>query len=207
MSTISFTVNSLIIRNTRSAHQDTNYVALSLSKNGSPVATQVVDVGDQNSGTHGINVSVTIPATYAPADRFTLNYLVLNHGGDLPPLVSQCCTSIFLGYNWNAYNASDATPAGNWTTALPACMVHAARGSHRADWWNEIQHAFQTLIQQRCDGPVAMDSFSFQGSSIPAIIAAASQARPLSFDYPGIDSPGGCGSNSDYSVHWYATRQ
>jgi hypothetical protein len=61
-----------------------------------------------------------------------------------------------------------------------------------------------SVLMPDCDGPVATQQTPFLGRDLWVKTAAG----PLRFstDNPGINSPGGCGANSDYVVHWSITR-
>jgi hypothetical protein len=59
-----------------------------------------------------------------------------------------------------------------------------------------------------CDGFVAADAIGRTKSQWDMLIDSAGGAMfRKTLHYPGTDSPGGCGSNSDYTVTWSVTRE
>jgi hypothetical protein len=56
----------------------------------------------------------------------------------------------------------------------------------------------------RCDGPVALEQIVISGRDLQ--IATANGVHTVITDHPGIDSPTGCGDNSDYEVTWSIRR-
>jgi hypothetical protein len=55
-----------------------------------------------------------------------------------------------------------------------------------------------------CDGMVAQDEVAFTGTAL--LDATAFGAHTETHNYPGSDSPAGCGSNSNYDLTWSITR-
>jgi hypothetical protein len=60
---------------------------------------------------------------------------------------------------------------------------------------------FTTLFFANCDGPVAAEQVVFTGAQLSAKTANGVDFTHATF-HPGTDSPGGCGSNSEYWVGW-----
>ena len=200
---INFTMTSFALNNTRSLHEDTNYVALAVSQNGAIPQPQAKRIGDVNNGTHAVNMTVSVPSTYSPTDTFALSYLVINHGGGSTQDVLAHCSNAMTQTPLKTFNALDAqlVPVGNFQ--LPRCLSSGLRAADDMNlWWNQIKAQFQHLSTDRCDGPVAIDRFSFTGAALDQMILV-SQANPFSIIYLGIDSASFCGSNSHYSVQWY----
>jgi len=63
MPTIIFSLDSFRITETRSLHNDTDYVSLSITVGTNPAVTQTKAMGDVNNGTHdvGLAVSAEVP--------------------------------------------------------------------------------------------------------------------------------------------------
>jgi hypothetical protein len=98
-----------------------------------------------------------------------------------------------------AFDEAGATvvPVGN--TQLPKDFSPTLRvADHIKLLWNLIKPQFKGLDSNHCDGPVAIDKFSFTGAALTKILLAS----PYSFIYLGTNSAVGCGSNSHYSVQW-----
>jgi hypothetical protein len=190
MSDFVFTLNSFAISNTRAAHNDTDYVALGLSVNGVPSAPQVKKVGNVDNGTHQVNLTIPL-ATINEGDKYALSYLVLNHGGGKTGDILTRCANAMTQTQLKDFSPLDVMPAtGILRTAAEMNTL-----------WNLVKALFKNSSSDWCDGPVAIDRFSFLGRSVTSI-QLASQQTPLSIIYEGIDSHDGCGSNSDYSVQW-----
>ena len=197
---INFTVKSFALSNTRSVHEDTNYVALAISHNGTVLPPQTKKVGNVNNGTHAVNMTVSVPSTFNDNDTFAFSYLVINHGGGKTQDVLNHCASAMTNTSLTAFDAAGAqiVPVGNYQ--LPSCLSSELRDI--GVLWSLIKTQFQHLSTDTCDGPVAIDRFSFTGAALAQMILA-SQGNPFSFIYLGIKSNIGCGSNSDYSVQWF----
>jgi hypothetical protein len=201
MSGWKFTMKSFALNNTRSLHEDTNYVCLGLSVNGKVFAPLAQRIGNVNNGTHKVNVSLPL-STLDSNDQIVFSYLVINHGGGSTQDVLAHCQSAMTQTPLKDFNAVDAQLVPVQGGSVPKCMESKLRAADDLKtWWNLIKSQFTHLSSDRCDGPVAIDRFSLMGSSVTPL-QLASQANPFSFIYLGIDSAVGCGSNSDYSVQW-----
>jgi hypothetical protein len=190
MSDFVFTLNSFAISNTRAAHNDTDYVALGLSVNGVPSAPQVIKVGSVDNGTHQVNLTIPL-ATIDEGYKYVLSYLVLNHGGGKTGDILTRCANAMTQTPLKDFNPQDV---------MPATGILRTAGDMNT-LWDLVKALFKNSSSDWCDGPVAIDRFSFLGSSVTGI-QLASQRTPLSMFYEGIDSHDGCGSNSYYSVEW-----
>lgn len=94
-----FTIESFNILDTRSAHNDTDYVTAGLTGK----ANQVKDMGDVNNGTH--NVGLYFDEGVAPLDVVTLNYVIVNSGKDPDALGKYFANfgfniGVLFGQNW-----------------------------------------------------------------------------------------------------------
>src|SRR5262249_11474153 len=74
-----FTMDSFGISNTRSRHEDTDFVYLSATVGGNPTVFVKKSMGDVNNGTHsvGLSIEVDIPDDDTPV---VFNYLIMNSG-------------------------------------------------------------------------------------------------------------------------------
>jgi hypothetical protein len=202
MSEINFTLKSFALSNTRSLHEDTNYLALALTQNEKQLPPQVRKIGNVNNGTKQVNMTISISGTYKTADTFTFSYILINHGGGSTEEVSTHCLNAISSAPMKNFSTKGATPVSVSGTQLPMCLSTALRAKDDMNAsWNLIKSFFQHMDTNHCDGPVAIDSFSFTGAELDNLILV-SQATPFSIIYLGTDSAIGCGSNSDYSVQW-----
>ena len=187
MPSFTITLNSFAITNTRSVHNDTDYVCLGLNVNGidsKPVAQRV---GDVNNGTHQVNLSISHPLLDLK-DRIAFSYLIINHGGGKTEDVLLHCEAAVTLTPLKTFTPSDTQPSKQIQRT----------SAYLNNFWNEIQSQFKNVSSDHCDGPVAIDRFSFLGSSV----AGLASESPFNITYPGIDSATFCGSNSHYSVEW-----
>jgi hypothetical protein len=196
-----FALQSFALTNTRSVHEDTNYVSFGLSVNGKVFAPLSRRMGNVNNGTHQVALDFAIP-TFTDNDEIVISYLVINHGGGNTREILTSCEHCMTQTVLKDFSSSDAQLVPVQGGSVPKCMSTPLRsGSDMNVWWNQIESQFNGVSTDRCDGPVAIDRFSFFGSNIGNMILN-SNSHPLSFIYLGIDSAIGCGSNSDYSVQW-----
>lgn len=201
MSSINFTLQSFALSNTRSVHEDTNYLAIALTHNGSLLPPKVQKIGNVNNGTKEVNMTISIPGTYNATDTFTFSYILINHGGDSTQNVLEYCLSAISDSPLKDFDQTKAVAISINGKLLPTSLLPNLRAKDFMNTkWNLIKSYFHH--QNHCDGPVAIDSFSFAGNEL-VNMELVSQAAPFSLIYLGTDSNIGCGSNSDYSVQWF----
>jgi PASTA domain-containing protein len=192
MAVFSFTLDSFQITDTRSLHQDTDYVTFTLlvkpgGGTGGTPRTLTKSMGDVNNGVHGVNLTFS-NITVNPTDTVVLNYLIVNSGHKTP---SQVVSAIETA--GTALLSQGVTTLGN----LIAPGVGSILGKAASWLGSELLGVFTA----NCDGPVAaeQDSFTF------ADLTAKTSHGPFSHStkHPGTDSPTGCGRNSVYIVNWH----
>ncbi len=186
-----FTLDSFQITDTRSLHNDTDYVNFTLlvkSANGSGTPrTLQKAMGDVNNGTHAVNLSFTnIPVH--PTDTVTLNYLIVNSGHKTPGQVQTALQSA---------GTQLATSAGTaiGTAILPG--LGSALGAV-AGW---LAGKLVGILNANCDGPVAAEQDVFTYNDLIAKTARGTFTHTT--DHPGTHSATGCGRNSRYKVTWH----
>jgi len=62
------------------------------------------------------------------------------------------------------------------------------------------------LAFANCDGPVAGETITVDGNILNSWALSPNTRHTETRDYPGSDSPSGCGSNSHYNVTWSVIR-
>lgn len=82
-------------------------------------------------------------------------------------------------------------------TAIPVPIIGSALGA-LAGWL--LASAWGVAFPD-CDGPVASGIHMFTGASLRAM-TANNQKTTETENHPGVNSPSGCGSNSNYDVTW-----
>ena len=186
-----FTLDSFQITDTRSLHEDTDYVTFTLlvkAKDGSGTPRVLTkSMGDVNNGVHSVNLAFT-NVQVNPTDTVTLNYLIVNSGHKNP---SQTIAAL------ESAGTKLATQGGAaiGTAILPGLgsILGAVAG------W--LAGQLVSIINANCDGPVAaeQDSFTFDD-----LVARTKNGQfKQSTRHPGTDSATGCGRNSNYIVNWH----
>jgi hypothetical protein len=186
MATFFFTLDSLQITDTRSLHEDTDYVTFTLTVNGK-TQTLTKSMGDVNNGVYGVGLTFQNVAIN-PSDTVVLNYLIVNSGNNNPTQIESLLESAAVKLVGQAGSALDMPE-------LDSALEQIAK------WLgDELISIFNTL----CDGAVAAEQDTFVGSDLFARTANGPFAQ--STRHPGTDSPHGCGGNSMYIVNWHVTQ-
>lgn len=177
----SFVLDSFIIENTRSFHEDTDYLSWTLAvipEGGQPnPQTKVKSMGSINSGTHTVNLQFQ-NVTVNPTDTVILNYLIFNAGSSsrvevettLETVAAQLVTA----------GASLDVPQGQ--SALSALSN-----------WLPVQ--FKNITHSLCDGAVAVEQDQFTGTGFPPSKIT---------NHQGADSSVFCRA-SLYIVNWHTS--
>jgi hypothetical protein len=197
---INFTLNYFGITNTRAVHEDTDYVIVGMSVNGKIIPPVAKRIGNVNNGQHQVNLTLSGPSTFTDADTFVFSYLIVNHGGGATADVLSHCQNAMIQTPLLQFSAADAQVVQVPGRSIPKCFDTTLRAADDMNiLWNQIKAQFTHLSTDRCDGPVAIDRFSWLGSSMSSVQLLLDVN---SWIYEGIDSAVGCGSNSSYGVNW-----
>lgn len=198
-----FGVDHFTIHNTRSRHEDTDYISASVAVAGRPTRSATQKLGDLNNGTFGTDMHFAgVPVGDNETAVFT--YAIANSGHADPGAAEKALQStmtslaekgatIAAGAAGTAIGAALGASIG--TAVIP--VLGTALGA-LAGW---VVSSAGSLLFADCDGPVAAAVHTYSGSQLRA---GTSQALKLgnSDHHPGTDSAAGCGSNSDYDVAW-----
>jgi hypothetical protein len=206
-------LQSFALEQTRAEHADTDYLAAALwhAPFRTPPALSApqirrwnsVNNGVETSGTYKVGMSFEISNTFTDRDALVFSYLLINHGGGKEDQVESACRSALEDTALTTFQDPDSmlvsTPGGG---QVPQCMLPALRAADDINrLWNVVKPQFAHVHANRCDGPVAIDRFSFRGD----FLAIGQLHGTFSFIYEGTDSRDGCGPNSHYSVQWAIT--
>ena len=190
-----FTMDNFGISNTRSLHEDTDFVYLSATVGANPPVFVQKSMGDVNNGTHSVGLSVEVDI---PDDDtiVVFSYLVINngHGGnDAKAKAAQSALST-IAKEIIAHKAITATSIAVGSILVPffasaVAAVAVVMGLVEAG----------LVLFADCDGAVASGTLPFKCSDL---IKRTSSGQKISDNthHPGTDSPTGCGSNSSYST-------
>lgn len=179
MATYTFSLDSYEIKDTRSPHEDTIYVALGLTVNGQQAANaQTKFMGNQNNGTHPVGLSFANVAVPDGAE-VTMTYHIVNSGNKNPSAVEQALGDLV------GQEIPFTGPVSSW-----------------------LERTVTGFVNTRCDGPItppegrAITWHTFELNGLAPGVKAVDTINER-----GTDSPSGCGSNSHYIVTFSVTPQ
>jgi len=215
---IEFTMNNFVINMMRSGHlgikngSDTDYVGMAIKVTGQPVVIATKGVGDQTGGQVGVGLGLG-PITVHPGDLVYFHYAIINSGQGAPSAtgylekvgnallnaVEKADEAAIQSYTGLPLSQLSPQEAGALIgaqigTTLPGVgtILGAIAGWLADDVWN---FAFPD-----CDGPVAAGLFILDAWIIRSLATYGIYSR--TDNNPGVNSPSGCGANSDYQVDW-----
>ncbi len=194
MSFFSFSLDSFKITDTRSRHEDTDYVSFTLlvkpnNGTGTP-QTLTKSMGNVNNGVHKVNLSFP-RVSVGPTDVVVLNYLIVNSSHKNPSQVVSTLEST---------GSKLATEAGTAAGAAIGSVIPGlgtALGAI-AGW---LAGEVTSLLNANCDGAVAAEQNTFTYNDLVSRTAKGTFTHETK--HPGTDSAHGCGSNSMYYVTWH----
>jgi hypothetical protein len=194
--TYTFTLNSFRITDTRSLHNDTDFVGIAVAVGSNPpITVPTKAMGDVNNGTHQVNL--TIPnVTVEPGQMVAFTYNITNTGYNANS-VEQAIKSGVASEAQKALTAGAMALGG--LVGCPECgsLVGPAGG-------NWLLGKLEGVIFADCDGPVAGGAHTFPQASLAALTANG-KVYAVTDDDKGTDSATGCGGNSHYYVTWSVT--
>ena len=194
--TYTFTLNSFRITDTRSLHNDTDFVGISVAVGSNPpITVPTKAMGDVNNGTHQVNL--TIPnVSVEPGQTVAFTYNITNTGYNANSVEQAIKSAV-------ASEAQKALTAGGMAlgslVGCPECgsLIGPAGG-------NSLLTKVEGIIFADCDGVVAAGAHTFPQASL-ATLTANGTVYSVTDDDKGTDSATGCGSNSRYYVTWSVT--
>jgi phospholipase C len=190
-----FTLDNLRISNTRSLHNDTDFVYISATVGANPPVYGSKSLGDLNNGTHSVGLSVQADI---PDDDTTVvfNYMVFNNGHGHNDVVEKAAQTALssIGEEVVKHAATAATAVTIGSVVVPffgSALIAVAK----------ILGATEvvSLLFADCDGVVAAGTLPFTCSEL---IKRTTSGRKITetANHSGSNSPDGCGSNSQYST-------
>jgi hypothetical protein len=192
--TYTFTLTTFKITDTRSRHEDTDFVSVAEAVgNGAPAGAPTKAMGDLNNGTFTVNLSVQ--ASALPTDSVSFTYGIVNSGYDANKLE----TALKKAVSDAASKGAKAGISAAANTILPGSgSIASAAGSGYAD---ELIADILDVVFPDCDGAVAGGNHVFSGAQLAAQTANGHVISGTD-NNKGTNSPTGCGSNSQYYVSW-----
>ena len=214
MALYTFRLEGFHIEVTRSRGDDTDQVAADLRVGDEAFPAQSLSTGDVDSGDFPIGMVFGPSLISEDNTAAVLSYSLYN--GDVSKLpktlteltgelVNKAVESMIKGKDPEQADLSDFTDfPGNPNNPADNPNYTFDDGS----WIKVLEFAaLANFLFPDCDGFVAMGTVGKEKKSWDTLIDAAGGVTfRQSVRYPGTDSPGGCGSNSDYSVTWSVQR-
>jgi hypothetical protein len=219
-----FNIPSFHISNMRTGHAgikdgtDTDYVSIGVQIKGQPEIIQTASVGDQTGG--DVKVGLSIPNLFiADSDQVYFHYGIINSGAGqdkATAAIKSAATTVlnalekadeeaikqFFDVDLSGLTPQEAgalLAAQFGETVLPGLGVVIGIA---ALFFNDIVG----WVFPDCDGPVAAGAYAFSGAQLRAKTNSPVGHQFLQVDEnPGVNSAGGCGSNSNYQVTWTVT--
>lgn len=195
-----FSLDSFRITDTRSRHEDTDYVTVSIAVGGKTPVTTTRRVGDVNNGTHnvGLGVAAEIPTTGAVPVVFS--YVILNSGHGNQSQIQSGVETALSALGSKAAQAATSAVGGALGATLGAelgtavvPLIGSAIGA-LAGW---LVGSIGGVLFANCDGVVAA---GVKVHSSADLIKQTTGGHKLTetVEHRGTDSATGCGSNSKY---------
>jgi len=190
-----FTMDSFGISDTRSRHNDTDFVFLSASVGGNAPVFANKSMGDVNNGTHAVGLSIEVEI---PDDDtiVVFNYLIMNSGHDTDSNRAKAAQAALSTIAAEIINHK-AVAAG--AIAVGAILVPFFVSALAAIAGVLAVVQVGLLLFANCDGLVAAGALPFICSDLIKRTSSG-QKIPDNTDHPGTDSATGCGSNSHYTT-------
>jgi hypothetical protein len=176
MGKFNVTVDSFGITQTRSKHEDTNYIGLTLKLGSQAPMTKVQSLNNVNNGTHLVNLSFS-GIDFSQDDTLVFNYVIVNAGSTNIDQVTAV---------WKNVGAAWANGGGP-----PAPHLASANGIDT----DYLVAQLVGIFRSTCDGIVASEQNQLVYGQLPI--------SPHQTPQPGTHSPSGCGNNSQYTVQWH----
>jgi hypothetical protein len=195
MDRYSLIVEQFTIHDTRALHNDTLWLNVSAFVDGDLVDSWSDKLGDFNNGTYFTPQSVRDhPPTVIndPQSKVQFIFQLVNNGNVPSGQLS-------------GRAAATADQLAGITSNLAGVAGLAAAAASGYFWAAIAIEGFANLwswLDTDCDGPVAVDQVSGPRYWLDARTENVAHAIQVTKNYPGSDSPTGCGSNSNYDVEW-----
>ena len=193
--TITFSLDSFRITDTRSRHNDTDYVSFTLlvrdaNGHGTPQTLKKA-MGDVNNGTHTVGLS--FPNVAVPANgSVVFNYLIVNSG-------HQSESDVYKALETAGGSLAEKGLVAGGTALGTAILPGLGTILGAIGGW--LAGEIKSILTANCDGPVAAEQVTMTYAQIMQDTANGPYSKETK--HPGTDSATGCGSNSMYYVDWH----
>jgi len=195
-----FSLDNFRITDTRSRHEDTDFVTISITVGTNAAVTKTKAMGDVNNGTHPVGLSV---AAVIPKDvdvPVVFSYVILNNGHGDHAAIQSGVESTLSSLGASAAKAATTAAGGAIGSVLGAelgtavvPLIGTAIGA-LAGW---IVGEVGSVLFANCDGVVATGVHVYTSKQLIQNTAGGHKITET-VEHPGTDSPTGCGGNSRY---------
>jgi len=209
-----FSVDTIACNVTRSARRDTLHISVSVAIAGRDPIVKTKSLGDHKEGFTFPGIPLTnIPIADDEIAVFT--YVIINNGhsteSEVHKLLETAATKIATtgaaaaaqAIGEGAKAAAGAAIGALVGSPIPIVgpIIGAALGALSAFLLGELID----VLNPNCDGPIASAAMTIGGAELRQRLAGG---QPWSHkdSNPGVDSPGGCGANSEYETTWSISR-
>jgi phospholipase C len=190
-----FTMDSFGISDTRSRHNDTDFVYLTATVGANPPVFVSKSMGDVNNGNHSVGLSIEVDI---PDDDtiVVFNYLIMNGSHSDDNTRAKAAQAALSTVAQEIIKHKDIT-AGAIIVGAIAVPFFVASVAAIAGVLAVVEGGL--LLFADCDGVVAHGALPFTCNDL---IKRTSSGQKIAdnTDQPGVDSPAGCGGNSHYTT-------
>lgn len=199
--TYTFTLTNFRITDTRSLHEDTDFVsiAVAIGKN-APITVPAKSMGDVNNGTHTVNLSIPNVAV-GPNDVVAFSYSIVNSGYNKNSVEQALQSAVNAAAS--KVGAAGGAALGGLVSGGTGAGIGSMVGDKAGAW---LIGKLDKIIFANCDGTVAAADHAFTATAL-ASGTRNGAAITMTDDNKGTNSPHGCGRNSRYYVTWTVTGQ
>ncbi|WP_428492735.1 fascin domain-containing protein [Rhodopila sp.] len=212
-STFTFSLDNFQILNTRSGNifstsSDTDYASLSVTVGDNPAQVKTQSMGNLRNGTYSTTLAFN-NIQVAATDNVILSYQIINSSqGEtsvsayLQQASEKIANAAVTALATTGGTALGAAISGLLQILIPVPLVGSAL-SALAGW---LVVAGWNIAFPDCDGPVASGVHILSGAFLQSQTTNGRKYAPPPENHPGVNSPSGCGSNSNYNVSWSVTQ-
>jgi len=186
-----FAVDQLVCYEPRSgsilgAGNDTVVVTVRVTIDGQDRSPVSKNIGEVGGGFQPVGVVTSFTAD-DPGAPLVMSFQMVNSKDGETAATIQAAEAGFDALKGAGVGAVVGSVGG-----VPGALLGAAAGA--------VAGAIKGMLFNNCDGLLAADTAHLSGASLNDHTAASRHVEDKR--YPGVDSPGGCGANSDYGAHW-----
>lgn len=206
-----FSIDKVEAKEIRSRKTDTIYISISVAVAGHETRTLSRRIGDKGKGTFYPDM-VLRDVPVADNEIAVFSYIIINNGRGDPDVAERLlrgAATQLAETGANAVRDVVTTAAGATAGAAlgalvgsPVPIVGTFVGAALGGLTAKLLGSLIDMVDPNCDGPLAAGTHIFPGVSL----AGGSPVSQCDHN-PGIDSPAGCGANSNYFTTWRVTKK